>query len=290
MQVPEQKNPIQREIIILLVILAILGCLLVLLIGGGYIYYQNYTETQSLSGTATSAFMATKIKRDTEAQAKSTAQASATAQALHAQSTATALAKNAELMNYKYYDPFLNNQAAWRAQEEDNQYWRGNVAIEVGTYNWQVTEVLEPFVGWSDFYTEETLTDFDAAVLARRQQGEPAEYCYGLLFRKSPEGFDAGSYIFTVCENGYFAIYYYDESAPWEEIQGWTETSLLYQEDWNLLEISARGSDFTLSINHQQVAAYNDDRLSEGLVAILIDVYEKNPGSIQFDNFALQPR
>ncbi len=73
-------------------------------------------------------------------------------------------------------------------------------------------------------------------------------------------------------------------------INGWTFTEAILQEDWNLLEITARGEDFTISINHQQVIAFSDSRLPYRSVAILIDIYGNAPGQIEFDFFALQPR
>ena len=73
-------------------------------------------------------------------------------------------------------------------------------------------------------------------------------------------------------------------------INDWTFTEAILQEDWNLLEINARGEDFTISINHQQVTALSDSRLPGGSVAILIDIYGSAPGQIEFDFFALQHR
>jgi hypothetical protein len=310
---PEQRSHIQRDVIILLIIVSILCCLFVLLAAGGYFFYQRQAEIQAVSGTATSAYMATKIQQDTEIQATQQAEASATAQALaieatataeafamqatataqalEIQTTATAQAKLAELMGYRYFDDFNNNNNEWRSRDaEDNDFWAGTTLIQTGVYTWQVTEVKDTFVAWSDFDAAEPMQDFDVAVNARREKGQADEYCYGLLFRKSPDGFSEGSYVFTVCENGYFKINYYDGEVLWEDIQDWTETSALNPNDWNLLEVSARGSNFDLFINHQLVASFSDTRLSEGIVSIFIDVYEKETGQIDFDFFALQPR
>jgi len=289
---PELSTPnqVQRDVIILVVILALICCCGIALAIGGFMVYERYNETQAASGTATSQYMATKIKQDTDAQATVQAQATATAFALQLQATATAQAKTNLLAGYTHYDTFDDNANDWRAGEESNEYWVGKTAIENGRYLWQVDETLGTFIAWADFGGEQALTDFDAAVLAQRTAGQPEDVCYGLFFRKSPDGFEAGSYSVSVCDNGYFSTLYYDESVGWEKFQDWTLSDAIYPDQPNLIEISARGSNFVVSINNQQVADFSDDRLKEGSVALFIDFYEQAPGTVWFDNFALQPR
>ena len=284
------QNQDQKDITILAIILIMICCISIGVSAGGYYIYEQYTEAQSFSQTATSQFMATKIKQDTNAQATVQAQATATALVLKAQSTATAQAKTNLLASYSYYDSFDSNLNEWREDEEDNDFWLGRTSIENGRYLWQVDEARDIFIAWADFANPGALTDFDAAMLAQRTEGLPENVCYGMLFRKTIDGIDEGAYVFSVCDHGYFSILYYDESAGWETIQDWTETTATYQDQPNLLEISARGSNFILSINSQQVAQFSDDRLKDGYIALFIDFYEKLPGAVWFDNFALQPR
>lgn len=288
---PKQRDHTKRDIAILLIIIVVLICLFILLVAGGYFVYQHQAETQALGETATSVYMATKIKQGTEAQATQQAQATATAQALIAQATATAQAKLAQIMGYHYFDTFDSNTSNWRASnEENNDFWAGATLVENGQYIWNVTEAKETFVSWADFEPSGPVNDFDVAIKARRAEGLSNEFCYGLIFRKSPDGFDSGAYILSICENGYYKVSYYTTETPWEIIQDWTETNALQEDDWNLIELSARGPNFTIFINQQEVAQFSDDRLQEGLVAIFIDIYEKTPGQIEFDFFALQPR
>lgn len=289
---PELSTPnqVQRDVTILVVILTLICCCSIALAIGGYLVYERYNETQAVSGTATSQYMATKIKQDTDAQATAQARATATALALKAQVTATAQAKTNLLAGYTHYDTFDNNGNEWRSGEETNDYWVGKTAIEGGRYLWQVDEALDTFIAWADFGQTEELTDFDVAVLAQRTAGEPENVCYGLFFRKSAEGFDAGTYALSVCENGYFSTLYYDENVGWENFQDWTLSDAIYLDQPNLIEISARGSNFTIFINNQEVAEFKDERLKAGSVALFIDFYAKEPGTVWFDNFAVQPR
>jgi len=284
------ENPAKKDVVILATILIAICCISIGLAAGGYFVFEQYTETQAISQTATSQFMATKIKQDTNAQATVQAQVTATALVFKIQSTATAKAKTDLLASYAHYDAFDSNLNEWRATEEDNDFWVGRTSVENGGYLWQVDEAKDVFIAWADFTNPGALTDFDAAMLAQRTNGLPENVCYGMLFRKTIDGIDTGAYAFSVCDHGYFSILYYDESAGWETIQDWTETTATYQDQPNLLEISARGPDFTLFINSQQVAQFSDDRLKEGYVALFIDFYEKEPGAVLFDNFALQPR
>ncbi len=206
------------------------------------------------------------------------------------QATASAYARLEQINAYQFYDPFDGNDFDWRETVEDNRYWQGAIAIQDGRYIWQVEEVYENFLAWSFFTPDENLADFDVALKARRVSGPPNETCYGLLFRISPDGYTAGAYVLSVCDNGYHKLLYTDEAVGWVVIYDWTFAEVILQEDWNLIEINARGEDFTVSINHQQVAAFSDGRLPNGSVAILIDIYENQPAQIEFDFFALQPR
>jgi hypothetical protein len=83
---------------------------------------------------------------------------------------------------------------------------------------------------------------------------------------------------------------YHDGEGGWQDITEWVESDAIIEGDWNLIEVSARGSNYKVYINHQQVADVVDPRLTGGQVSILIDVYELTPGRIEFDFFALQPR
>jgi len=82
---------------------------------------------------------------------------------------------------------------------------------------------------------------------------------------------------------------YYDAEIRWDIIQDWTEARAIVSDDWNLFEVSTRGTDFVILINHQEVLSFSDTRLASGQVAILLDYYSENPGQIEFDFFALQP-
>ncbi len=250
----------------------------------------KYTATPNLSLTATSQYLATETQQALEAQVTLKAQATVTAEAFGVQSTITAAARESLISDYDYFESFDQNTYDWRVGDEDNPFWQGSTSIVDGCYTWQVASVKKAFITWSDFNPVTDLQDFEAALRIRRRLGEAHKFCYGFLFRQSPDGFDAGAYILSVCDNGYYRVLYYDAESGWDVLQDWTSTEALRMDDWNLLEISARGENFTIWINQQQMHTFRDDRLASGKVSILIDVYGEAPGQIECDFFALQPQ
>ena len=203
--------------------------------------------------------------------------------------TATVAARERVITAYTYYESFNLNTYDWRVGDEDNQYWQGSIDIQDGTYTWQVTAVKTTFMAWANFKEVLDVQDFDLALRARRVSGESHLACFGLFFRLSPEGIDGGMYMLSVCDNGFFKVMYYDAENRWDAIQDWTETRAIIMDDWNLIEVNARGPKFSVLINHHQVLTFNDTRLTNGEIAILVDYYTVTPGQVEFDFFALQP-
>ena len=203
--------------------------------------------------------------------------------------TATVAARESAIPAYAYYESFNQNTYSWREGEEDNDFWQGTIGIQDGTYTWQVDQVKSPFMAWAYFNEIDDVDDFDLAIRARRVTGEPHLACFGVFFHISPDGIDGGAYMLTVCDNGFYKMLYYDAEIRWDIIQDWTEARAIVSDDWNLFEVSTRGTDFVILINHQEVLSFSDTRLASGQVAILLDYYSENPGQIEFDFFALQP-
>jgi hypothetical protein len=250
----------------------------------------KYTRTPDLGLTATSQYLVTATQLAIEAQATQAAQGTATAEAFAIQSTATAAARESAITAYTYYDPFDENINGWRVGVEDNEYWQGSIAINDGVYSWQVASVKQGFFTWGEFKPRQDLGDFDVALRIRRVLGEPNRACYGLLFRQAASRIESGVYILTVCDNGYYKVIYFDDQNGLDILQDWTLTTALNQGDWNLLEVSARGEDFTVWINHQPMLTFTDSRQPSGRVSILLDIFGEAPVHIECDFFALQSR
>jgi hypothetical protein len=250
----------------------------------------KFTHTPNLGLTATSQYEATAAQQTIEAEATQQAGFTATAEAFSIQATATASARESAIADYDYYDPFDENINDWRVGAEDNEYWQGFIAIKDSAYTWQVATAKQGFMTWANFEPLANLADFDVALRVRRVLGEPHQACFGLLFRQASESIDDGTYILSVCDNGYYKVLYFDTQNGWDILQDWTLTEALVKGDWNLLEVSTRGEDFTVWINHQPMLTFTDSRLPSGNVAILLDLYGEPPIQIECDFFALQAR
>jgi len=59
-------------------------------------------------------------------------------------------------------------------------------------------------------------------------------------------------------------------------------------DNWNPLEVSSGGADFTLFTNSEMVYETIENKYAKGSLALIIDVDEA-PARIQFDNFGFQP-
>ncbi len=309
---PFRESNSRRDLGIVLGVVAILCCLVVALSMGGFYLINENSRVQDAQNTATAEVIAqavatnrsyatgTAIAVGTQSQATAIAQATldanatataAVAQATqNARSTATVSARQTERANYPLIETFENNKKAWYTGEKDGEFFAGKRLIENGAYRWEIDVVKQTFVAWANYESQEALGDFDVYVDGILKVGDPENYCYGFLFRESPEGFDEGAYTFEVCEGGSFSVSYYTKENGWEQISGWLTSEAIQAGDWNTLEISARGRHFVFTVNEVQIFEMEDDRQPTGYLSLLIDVLEEAPGTIWFDNFGLQTR
>ena len=226
------------------------------------------------------------IRETTAANATATAVINATQ---HANATSTAVARVTEQAQYEIIDRFEVESDRWFVGSNNNEYWRGDVGIKDGTYIWNVDEVKKTFVWWGDFYLGEHIKDFDVYVDTKFVDGTFGDVCSGLIFRKSPDGWNDGGYTFSICNDSHFEIDYHGKDG-WESIVSWLSSDSIRPEDWNRIEVSARGNNFTFTINDIFVFETIDDRQKEGGLAVFIELNKKNPAIIWFDNFGYQSR
>lgn len=227
--------------------------------------------------------------RTISVNATSTAFARATGQA---NATVTAIAHTTKQAQYKFINRFDVNNYTWRQGEEENEYWSGDIAIESGVYVWEVKDVKETFVSWADYGSDESIHDFDVYVDIKVVSGDPGDTCAGLIFRKAPSNLEKDDYYyFSLCNNAVAHVSYHSETDGWQTLKSISSySSFPYSDGWNRLEVSARDSHFTFFINGSQVYEMDDDRRKTGGIALVIEMNEKTPARIAFDNFGFQPR
>ncbi len=220
------------------------------------------------------------------ANATSTAFARATKQA---KVTATAVAHGTEQAQYEVIDRFDRDNQGWRAGFEDNEYWSGYVTVQNGVYLWDVTEVKKTFFSWAEYPPIKYFSDFDVYVDTKVAKGTSGDVCSGVIFRKtSTVQKEDAFYYFTLCNDSRMRISYRTEDDEWETMAD--AYCLSNSGDWNRVEVSARGSHFLFFINGNRVYEMDDKHQSAGQIALVIEVMEKTPARILFDNFGIQPR
>jgi hypothetical protein len=220
------------------------------------------------------------------ANATSTADAVATQQA---NATATLVARGTEQAQFKVVDDFNDNNRNWLTETVRDEFMDGSLRIYNGAYVWDIQKLKQPFIYWANLRGVYGAEDFDVYVDSKITPAESGEVCSGFVFRTASSDWEEGGYTFSVCNNSYFDVSYY-EKGEWTAISDLIYSTSSLREDWNRLEIIARGNHFTFLINNEEVYEMTDDRLQRGGLALLIEVSEVDSATIWFDNFGFQAR
>jgi hypothetical protein len=161
-----------------------------------------------------------------------------------ANATATYAARITEEANFNFIDHFDDNTNKWFAGGSNDDFYTGKVDIVGGVYAWTIENAKKGFLQPSYQQSGRKLfTDFDMYVDAKQVDGTPGNVCYGLRFRRSPVRQDDSFYDYTVCDNGYFRIFYHDGKLEnWTTLRDWGKSASILENEWNRLAISARGN------------------------------------------------
>lgn len=126
--------------------------------------------------------------------------------------------------------------------------------------------------------------DFRARVRARQAAGPPGEY--GLIFRFQGIWEDR-FYRFTVSTDGAYQLAK-RMNRSWEVLIPWTTSPALKRnEEWNLLEVEAVGSEIRLFANGELLATVREETFLEGYVALTAGSFEEAGARLEFDDFEL---
>jgi hypothetical protein len=218
--------------------------------------------------------------------ATSTAVAIATQQA---NVTATLSARMTEQAQYKVVDDFSDNEMDWLTETVRDEFMDGSLGIYNGSYVWNIEKLKQPFIYWANLRGVYGAEDFDVYVDSKITPAASGEVCSGFVFRTASSDWEEGGYTFSVCNNSYFDVSYY-EKGEWTAISDLIYSTSSLREDWNRLEIIARGNHFTFFVNNEEVYEMTDDRLQRGGLALLIEVSDVDSATIRFDNFGFQSR
>jgi hypothetical protein len=221
--------------------------------------------------------------REESANATSTAQAVATQQA---NATATAIVRATEQAKFGFIEKFDSNNQNWLVGKQNDEYAKSHIQVKDGMYIWDVEEVKKTFIYWADFPFKNNMKNFHAYVDTKLIANNPGDVCSGFLFRVAEEDWDKGGYYFSLCNDSTVSISYHTQKDGWENIT--RLFGLGYANEWNRLEIIGNDTNFQFFINGVQAYEMDDDRQSVGGLALVIEVNEKVPVKVLFDNFGLQ--
>lgn len=238
--------------------------------------FDRYQQMTSANATSTAFVVATQ-----RAKAAATQQAKA---------AATAAPRSTEQTQYEYVihfnQSFIRN---WYVGQYNNEDGNVRVSIQNGVYRWKINDAKDHIQGTDIHPSNRVIEDFDAYIDSKFVDS-PAlgAVCSGLTFRQSALGWDDGVYVFFICNDSRYEVYYF-QSDMWENL------TMDYYEgiqrtDWNRIGIGARGDHFTFTINNLVVFEMTDDRRKTGGMGIFIELRDNNSAEIWFDNFGFQSR
>jgi hypothetical protein len=201
-------------------------------------------------------------------QATQTAEARADATAtVAAQGTAQAIVREKADWPLLITESFQGNQLAWPIGLTQDHSLAVTSTIEAERYHWTVTVVS----GNSYFNlvptNSPTLTDFTAAVNVQFVQGnDDGQSAYGLTFRHVADDYG----FFGILKSGDFLALEVHHTGIYQSIGGSSPLIDTRPDHITRLEVIARGADFVLLINGQQVGMLTAE-IDPGQIGLGID-------------------
>lgn len=269
MQTPADgpKSILQNDLLLVCSMFIIYGICILGLIGAGLFGLNKRNQRISANETATAVVVATD----------------------QAEVTTTAIVHATEQAQYQVIDKFDTNKNRWLTGYASSEYWNGDRSVKDGVYTWEVNKVKKTFVSWANYSSSEDIKDFDAYVDMKLPDTPVGDVCSGLIFRKLERVNDTNDYYYYVlCNNSVAKVNFHGGKEGWERMA--TVQVFATPSNWNRLEVSARGSHFTFAVNGVSIFEMDDDRLDTGSLALTVEVKERIPAIVLFDNFGFQNR
>lgn len=203
--------------------------------------------------------------------------------------SATAISHATEQADYEFIEQFDEVSARWYVGPYNRQYGDVYYSIEDGVYKWDIRKASD-FTFSTDFYKGNKIKDFDVYLDTRFVESESlGAVCAGLAFRKPGADWKEGAFLFALCNDSHFRVLYYDRDG-WRAVTNSDFMSFIQTDDWNRIEVSARGDHFLFMLNNMEVFEMTDDRLQQGSLAIYLEVPDNESALVWFDNFGYQSR
>ncbi|MBN2006302.1 MAG: DUF1080 domain-containing protein [Anaerolineae bacterium] len=177
-----------------------------------------------------------------------------------------------------------SGKGPWREPFDEPGEWRlstdaaADVTVAEGKLRIHVTDPGQ--IAWTSF--PKTYRDFKLTVAATQVSG-PSDNEYGVLIRM--EG-DERFYAFSISGDGYVRAASFDTESQWTILgDDWTPNDAVKQgEAVNLLEVEARGAQYTFRVNGQEVLQVEDAALLKGEIGLYAGAFTEGDVVVTFDD------
>ncbi len=180
-------------------------------------------------------------------------------------------------------DSFDQNLNGWNPfQDFTDEFGTRSFTIQNGKYHWEIDPDRDLNV--HDNPEMQPLTDFYLSVDAQQLSG-PDSADYGVVFRRmSSDSF----YSFSLSDTGQYSLQVIQDG-DWTTLVDWTDSSSIQPGGVNRIAVFGEGDTFHMFINDQFIDSAVDDRLPQGVVGMVVDLFDPDvAASWEFDNFELR--
>ncbi|MBE7552909.1 MAG: protein kinase [Anaerolineales bacterium] len=182
-----------------------------------------------------------------------------------------------------FEDTFDSDAKGWSTGEFEDEYSQNEVTIEEGRYTLSVTSKPDKLPYLEKQLPSRDFSDFILSVDATPLDSE-THYSYGVAFRLDEDG---NVYVFEIGNDNLYSVLLYD--GEWKKLKDWSSTPAIKPGETNRLIISAEGSTLTFFVNDVQLTILENDRLSEGKIALVVDMAEgEESATVDFDNLIIR--
>jgi hypothetical protein len=165
------------------------------------------------------------------------------------------------------FDSFTSNDNNWLVGTQPSEYFDPlNRVIVDGRYHWEA-ELSRPSSISPAWLMGYPVSDFHLIVNCKHIRGSKTGSGRGVIFRIQD---NQSHYSFRMTDSQSFAVSVQKEG-QWSNLVDWTRTEAIKPNGVNQLEVLARGTYFTFTINGQVVGEIDDDHFSQGLVGLAIE-------------------
>jgi predicted RNA-binding Zn-ribbon protein involved in translation (DUF1610 family) len=167
------------------------------------------------------------------------------------------------------YDNFSSNDNNWPVGNQTSEYFaKLNRTIADGRYRWE-TETGRPNSISPAWLMGYQVSDFHLMANCKHISGSKANSSWGVIFRIQD---NQNYYSFRLTDTQFFAFSMIKDD-QWSNLVDWTRTEAIKPNGVNQLEVIARDTHFTFTINGQVVSEVDDGYFSRGLVGLAIEGY-----------------